>query len=194
MADHVLLMHWALRINARNNLPKEEFFSYLADMEDIIDDVPPSYHQQTGPAETQNNYLVNLLEREWKEFVQWVYQYEKFEMFAGFCHRIWVLFAKLYDEVVEEGELEDDVIPTEEEEELEEIESENGDSSDVESHEDQEGPPSEFENDMSPNEPWIQRTKKQLKKKLLRLCLFFFSVMLERCAMQFFFSRNKITL
>jgi len=45
MVDQVLLTHWAHRIKARGNPQDEDIIIFLNAMEEIINDVPPSYRQ-----------------------------------------------------------------------------------------------------------------------------------------------------
>ena len=43
MVDQVMLTHWVHRIRARGNPQEEDVVVFLNAMEEIIDDVPPSY-------------------------------------------------------------------------------------------------------------------------------------------------------
>ena len=72
-------------------------------MEDIIDDVPPSYHQLEDLAEYQIDYLINLLVGEWKNFAQWIWQNEDFETLYDFCARIQEQYVDLCEEAMDEG-------------------------------------------------------------------------------------------
>ena len=61
MVDQVLLTHWAHRIEARGNPQDEDIIVFLNAMEEIIDDVPPSYRLLEDLAEYQIDYLISIL-------------------------------------------------------------------------------------------------------------------------------------
>ena len=61
MVDQVLLTHWVHRIGARGNLQEEDVVVFLNAMEEIIDDVPPSYRQLEDLAEYQIDFLISQL-------------------------------------------------------------------------------------------------------------------------------------
>ena len=68
MVDQVLVIHWAHRIEARGNPQDEDIIVFLNAMEEIIDDVRPSYRLLEDLAEYQINYLIGTLAGEWKTY------------------------------------------------------------------------------------------------------------------------------
>ena len=123
-------------------------------MEEIIDDVPPSYRQLEDLAEYQIDYLINLMVGEWKTYAQWIWKNWDFDTLSEFCARIRAQHADLYEEAMDEG-AQEDVATTKLKEEQDVIKI----SSDEESQEDDEGPPAESNDEMGHKEPWIQKLK-----------------------------------
>ena len=70
--DQVLVDHWANRLNSREPDLDENMYEFIAKMKDIIEDIPPSYHQWLDLAQFQIDFLIGILEGELKAFVKWV--------------------------------------------------------------------------------------------------------------------------
>ena len=123
-------------------------------MEEIIDDVPPSYRQLECLAEYQIDYLIGILVGEWKTYAQWIWQNWNFETLNEFYTKIQDQHGEMFGEaidnkaqkdvVVEESEVDEDVIEI---------------SSNKESQEDDKGPPVEFNDNSGHKESWIWKPK-----------------------------------
>ena len=121
-------------------------------MEEIIDDVPPSYRLLEDLAEYQIDYLISILAGEWKTYAQWLWQNWDFDTLSEFCHRIRDQHGEMHGEAMDEEAQEDAYnLDTDTDESVIEI------SSDEESQVDDEGPPVESDDDL--RESWIWKPK-----------------------------------
>ena len=102
MVDQVLLTHWAHRIEARRNPQNEDIIVFLNIMEEIINDVPPSYQQLGDLVEYQIDYLIDILAGEWKTYAQWLWHNWNFETLSEFCTRIREQHGEMYKEAMDE--------------------------------------------------------------------------------------------
>ena len=82
--EQVLVDHWANRINLREPDPDKSIYEFLANTEDIIEDVPPSYRQYLDLVLVQINFLIGVLESKLKAFAEWVRQEEDHNIFFYF--------------------------------------------------------------------------------------------------------------
>ena len=119
-------------------------------MEEIINDVPPSYWQLEDLAEYQIDYLISILVREWKTYAQWIWQNWDFETLRKFYTRIRDQHGKMYGEAMDDEAQEDAIV-----EKFEADEDVINISSDEESQEDNKGSLVEFDNDKGHKESWI---------------------------------------
>ena len=75
---------------------------FLNIMEEIIDDVPPSYRQLEDLAEYQIDYLISIMVGEWKIYAYWIWQNWDFETLSEFCIRIQDQHGDIYGEAMDE--------------------------------------------------------------------------------------------
>ncbi|XP_052187706.1 uncharacterized protein LOC127798285 [Diospyros lotus] len=159
MVDQVLLSHWANRIEARGNPQNEDMNVFLLAMEEIIDDVPPSYRQMVDLSEFQIGFLIDQLEGEWKTFAQWLWQDWEDDSLREFCARMRNEHQDLLGDVMDEEEqaeiaanLADEVIDISSDEE--------SDEESQEVQDDDEGPPVASDSDRDHKESWMVNTRR----------------------------------
>ena len=105
--DQVLVDHWANRINSREPDLEENIYKSLVKMEDIIEDIPPSYRQWLDLTQFQIDFLIGVMEGKLKTFVKWVQHNKEFNLFFYFCERFCHLLNEMYEGVEEEPMEED---------------------------------------------------------------------------------------
>ena len=158
MVDQVLLSHWANRIEAQGNPQDEDMNVFLLAMEEIIDDVPPSYRQLVDLSEFQIGFLIDQFEGEWKTFAQWLWQDWEDDTLREFCARMRNEHQDLLGDVMDEEEqagiaanLANEVIDISSDEE--------SDEETQEVQDDDEGPSVASDSDGDHKESWIWRPK-----------------------------------
>ncbi|XP_052172234.1 uncharacterized protein LOC127788162 [Diospyros lotus] len=154
MVDQVLLLHWTNRIETRGNPQDEDMNVFLNAMEEITDDVPPSYRQLIDLAEYQIDFLIDQMEGEWKIFTQWLWQDWEYDSLHEFCTRMRDEHVELHGEAMDEEDQEEGVANPEDE-----VIDISSDEESQEAQDDDEGPQVGSDNDEDHKESWIWRPK-----------------------------------
>ncbi|XP_052179895.1 uncharacterized protein LOC127793152 [Diospyros lotus] len=116
-SEQILVDHWAHRLENRVLQPNEGIIEHLVQMEEILDDVPPSYRFWPDLVQLQINMMVGVLEGDLQDFTDWVRQGDQFPEFQLYCAQIRELFVELYELVLADEPNEELEDPLEEKEE-----------------------------------------------------------------------------